>query len=143
MSSYSFLVVVHEVAGILLFLFAMISVSMSVLIAVKPAADPANERRLKQANTIGLTESVVAGAVALTGIIAMIMGSWPLSELWLWLSLLIMLFYLTALKRVTKPSRQLVAVGGSEIKSGMQVVLQVGHLLLLLIAYALMLLKPA
>ncbi len=137
------LVIAHWSTAILLFALAMISVSMSVLIAVKPAADPANAELLRKANIVGLTESIVAGVVALTGLIAVFIGSWSLSELWLWLSLVIMLFYLTALKRVTKPARQVVAVGGSAIKSGMQVILQIAHLLLLLVAFLLMLLKPA
>ncbi len=137
------LVIVHWSTGFLLLALAMISVSLSVLIAVKPAADPANAKLLRKANIVGLTESIVAGVVALTGLIAAFIGSWSLSELWLWLSLVIMLFYLTALKRVTKPARQVVAVGGSAIKSGMQVILQIAHLLLLLVAFLLMFLKPA
>ena len=137
------LVIAHWSTGILLFALAVISVSMSVLIAVKPAADPANAKLLRKANIVGLTESIVAGIVTLTGLIAAFIGSWSLSELWLWLSLVIMLFYLTALKRVTKPARQVVAVGGSAIKSGMQVILQIAHLLLLLVAFLLMFLKPA
>lgn len=137
------LVIVHWSTGFLLLALAMISVSLSVLIAVKPAADSANAKLLRTANIVGLTESIVAGIVALTGLIAAFIGSWSLSELWLWLSLVIMLFYLTALKRVTKPARQVVAVGGSAIKSGMQVILQIAHLLLLLVAFLLMFLKPA
>lgn len=137
------LVIAHWSTGILLFALAMISVSISVLIAVKPASDPANAELLRRANIVGLAESIVAGIVALTGLIAVYIGPWSLSELWLWLSLVIMLFYLTALKRVTKPARQVVAVGGSAIKSGMQVILQIAHLLLLLVAFMLMALKPA
>ena len=143
MKSYPLLVLAHSGTGIALFLLAMVSVSMSVLIAVKPAADPANEGLLRMANLVGLTESVAAGLVALSGLIAVWLGPWSLSQLWLWLSLVIMLFYLTALKRVTKPSRQTVSVGGSQIKSGMQIILQIGHLLLLLVAFFLMVLKPA
>ncbi|MDP6436911.1 MAG: hypothetical protein QF790_06525 [Gammaproteobacteria bacterium] len=70
------------------------------------------------------------------------MDSLALSQLWLWLSLLIMVFYISALIWVTKPARMAVADGGSEIKSGMQVILQMGHVLLLFPAYALMILKP-
>ena len=54
-----------------------------------------------------------------------------------------MAFYIVALIWVTKPARLVVAEGGSEIKSGMQVVLQMGHVLLLFTAFALMELKPA
>ncbi len=140
---YELLTKVHGGSSILLFALAMTSVSLSVLIAVKPATDPRNEKLLKRANFVGLTEAIIAGIVALTGLIAMVMASWPWTQLWLWLSFVIMLFYLTALKRVTKPSRQVVAEGGSQIKSGMQVILQIAHMLLLFVAFALMLLKPA
>lgn len=136
------LVIVHWSTGFLLLALAMISVALSILIAVKPAADSANAKLLRKANIVGLTESIVAGTVALTGLIAVFIGSWSLSELWLWLSLVILLFYLTALKRVTKPARQVVAVDGSAIKSGMQVILQIAHLLLLLVAFLLMFLRP-
>jgi hypothetical protein len=53
-----------------------------------------------------------------------------------------MVFYIAALQWITKPARLAVAKGGSEIKSGMQVVLQMGHVLLLFGAFALMQLKP-
>ena len=65
-----------------------------------------------------------------------------MSQLWLWLSLVIIAFYIVALGWITKPARLAVAEGGSEIKSGMQVVLQMGHVLLLFAAFALMELKP-
>jgi uncharacterized membrane protein len=133
---------VHSGTALLLFSLALISVSISVLIAVKPAADPANAGLVRKANVVGWIEISTAGLVTLSGLIAMYMGGWPLSQLWLWLSLLIMVFYSTVLKRVTKPARLVVAVGGSEVKSGMQVVLQIGHMLLLVVAYMLMLLKP-
>ena len=133
----------HTGTAILLLTLALISVLLAVMIAVKPAADSANAKLLSRANSVGLFETIAAGFVTLTGIIAMFMADWPLSELWLWLSLLIMIFYMPMLKRVTKPKRQVVSVGGSEIKSGMQVVLHIGHFLLLLVTYSMMLLKPA
>ncbi len=85
---------------------------------------------------------IVAVIVTLTGLIAMFMGSWSLSQSWLWMSLMIMAFYIVALEWITKPSRLAVAEGGSEVKAGMQVVLQMGHVLLLFVAFALMELKP-
>jgi len=142
-SFYQIITLSHTGTSILLLTLALTSVLLAVMIAVKPAADPANAKLLSRANSVGLIETITAGFVALTGIIAMFMADWPLTELWLWLSLLIMVFYLTMLKRVTKPKRQVVSVGGSEIKSGMQVVLHIGHFLLLLVAYSMMLLKPA
>ena len=133
---------VHSGTALLLFTLAMLSVALSVLIAVKPATDPANARLLKAANAVGFVEISTAGIVTLTGLILVYTGSWSLAQFWLWMSLLFMVFYSTALKRFTKPARQAVARGGSEVKVGMQVVLQVGHLLLLIVAFSMMLLKP-
>lgn len=132
----------HGGAGILLFLLAIVSVIFAVLIAVKPGADQANSRLLNRANFVTSIEIIVAVVLTLTGLISMAMGAWSLSQLWLWLSLVIMAFYIVALVWITKPARQSVADGGSEIKSGMQVVLQMGHVLLLFASFALMELKP-
>ena len=133
----------HGGAALLLFSLAIISVLIAVLIAVRPAVDQANQRLVKKANTVWLIENIIAGIVTLSGVLAMFLGSWSLSQLWLWMSLLIMVFYSVALVYITKPARQAVAQGGSEVKTGMQVVLQVAHVLLLLVAFALMLLKPS
>jgi len=132
----------HSGAAILLLSLAMISVVISVLIAVKPAADPANIALVKKANFVGMIELIVAVFVALSGLIAMVMGSLPLSQLWLWLSLMVMVFYIAALVWVTKPARLVVAEGGSAVKSGMQVILQIGHVLLVFVAFTLMVIKP-
>jgi hypothetical protein len=133
----------HGGAAMLLFSLAIISVVIAILIAVKPAVDNANERLVVKANTVGLLEIIVAGIVLVTGVVAIFFGSWPVSQLWLWMSLVIIVFYSLALVFVTKPARLAVAEGGSAIKTGLQVVLQIGHVLLLIVAYALMLLKPA
>ena len=138
----SALVLAHSSAGLSLLALAITSVVIAVLIAVKPAVDPANIVLVKTANVVSLFEVLVALTVTLTGLIAMYIGSLPVCQLWLWLSLVVMAFYIVALIWVTKPARMSVAEGGSEVKSGMQVVLQVGHVLLLLPAYALMILKP-
>ncbi len=136
------LTMVHAGVAILLFLLALLSVLFAVLTAVKPGVDQANERLVKKANTIGLIENIVAGIVTLTGVIAMFIGPWPLSQLWLWMSLLIMAFYSVTLVYITKPTRRAVAEGGSEIKTGMQVLLHVAYLLLIFVAFALMVFKP-
>lgn len=136
------LIMSHAGGAILLFLLASLSIFIAVLTAVNPGADRANKRLVKIANTIGLTENIVAAIVTLTGVIAMFVGSWPLSQLWVWMSLLIMVFYSVTLVYVTKPMHLVVAEGGSEVKSGMQVILHVVYLLLLLVAFALTLLKP-
>ncbi len=142
MSFSPVLIIVHSGTAILLYSLAIISVIIAVLIAVKPAADPANEGLLRKANAVGLVESIVAVIVTLTGVIAVFMGPWSFSQLWLWLSLMTMVFYSAALLFVTKPARLVVAKGGSAVKCGMQVALQIGHVLLLNVAFGLMLLKP-
>jgi hypothetical protein len=142
MSCYLTLSAIHSGMGILLFSLAIVSVVISVLIAVKPAADQAHAGLMKKANVVGLIEFVVAGILALTGVIAVFMGTWEWSELWLWMGLMIMVFYCTALVFVTKPARMAVPKGGSAVKTGLQVVLQMGHVLLLFVAFALMVLKP-
>lgn len=142
MSFYRILSMAHGAAAILLLSLATISVLIAVMIAVKPAADQAHKGLVKKANFVGLTEMIVAVIVTLTGLIAMFMGSWSLSQSWLWMSLMIMAFYIVALEWITKPARLAVAEGGSQVKSGLQVVLQMGHVLLLFVAYALMELKP-
>ena len=134
---------VHSGAAILLFSLAILSVLIAVLIAVKPAADPANAKLVKKANFVGLIELIVVGVVTLSGAIAVFMDSLSWSQSWLWMSLMIMVFYSGALIFVTKPARMSVSKGGSEIKTGMQVILQMGHVLFLFVAFALMLLKPA
>ncbi|HJP04360.1 MAG: hypothetical protein QGG67_15385 [Gammaproteobacteria bacterium] len=142
MSVNPILSLAHSGAGLLLLALAITSVLIAVLIAVKPATDPANIVLVKTANVVGLIEIIVAVTISLTGLTAAFMESLPLSQQWLWLSLVIMVFYISAHIWVTKPARMAVAIGGSEVKSGMQVILQIGHVLLLLPAYALMILKP-
>jgi hypothetical protein len=142
MSLHPILSMAHSGAAILLFSLAIISLLISVLIAVKPAADHANEGLTKKANTVGLIENIVVGIVTLTGVITVFTGSWSFSQLWVWMSLLIVAFYSAALIFITKPARLAVAKGGSAVKVGMQVTLQLGHVLLLIVAFAFMVLKP-
>lgn len=132
----------HGGAAILLLSLALISILIAVLIAMVPAADPANENLVRRANTAGLIQNIVVGIVTLTGVVAVFMGSWPFSQFWLWSSLVAMAFYSVALQFITKPARMAVAEGGSEGKVGLQVALQVGHVLLLMVVFASMLVKP-
>jgi hypothetical protein len=135
---------VHAWSGFFLVVLALLSIAIAVLTAVRPAADRPNSTLVRKANIVGIAESSVAGTLTLTGLIVMIMGPWKITELWLWMSLLIMVFYSVALVRITKRARlEVAAGGGSEIKAGMQVILQIGHVLLLIVAYFMMLLKPA
>ena len=133
---------IHWGAGILLFLLALVSIQIAVLIAVRPGADPANERLVRRANTTSRIQHFVIAVVTLTGVMAVWMGSRPFSEFWLWSSLVAMGFYSAALQFFTKPARMAVADGGSEGKVGLQVALQVAHALLLMVILASMYAKP-
>ena len=142
MSFYPILSKVHSGTAILLLSLAIVSVVISVLIAVKPAVDPANAGLVRKANIVGTIELIIALMVTLTGVIAVFSGSWVWSEFWVWLSMVTMVFYTGALIFLTRPARLAVADGGSAVKTGLQVILQIGHVLLLFVAYALMFLKP-
>jgi len=143
MSFYDILTRMHGGASYLLLAMAFSSVALAVLIAVKPAADAANAGLLKKANIVTAVEILLAGIVLFTGGLAVYNGDWLLSDLWVWLSLTILLFYTVMLIFVTLPSRLRVSMGGSAVKTGLQVGLQMGHVLLLFSAFALMILKPA
>jgi len=142
MGSYQVLGLIHYASAFLLLSLAIGSILISVLIAVKPAADRASERLVERANTFALIEQLTVWTVALTGVIAVFMSSWSLSQPWLWMSLMVVVFYSFALQFMTKPARLDVAKGGSMVKAGLQVGLQVGHVLLLIVAFALMFLRP-
>ncbi len=139
---YAVLSWAHSGAGILLFGMALFSVSIAVSIAVRPAEDHANEKLVNRANTIGVIQIAFVVIVTLTGLIAAFAGSYPLSQFWLWSSLVVMAFYGLAIHYITRPARMAVAEGGSEGKVGLQVALQVAHVLLLMVAMASMVVKP-
>ena len=142
MSWHHILSMVHSGTAILLLSLAITSVLLAVLIAVKPAAHRANEKLLKRANVVGLMQQIAIGVLVLTGVVTAHISSWTLSQSWLWMSLMIVVFYSAALEFMTKPARLAVAEGGSAVKVGLQVGLQVGHVLLLLVAFLLMVLRP-
>ena len=142
MSFHQVLSLTHCGAAILLLALAMISILIAVLIAVRPAADAANEALVRKANMAGLIQNIVVGLVTLTGVIAVFIGSWSFSEFWLWSSLVVMVFYSAALQFITKPARMAVAEGGSEGKVGLQIALQVAHFLLIMVVFASMMVKP-
>jgi uncharacterized membrane protein len=142
MNAYRVLMIAHAWVGALLFLLVISSIATAVHIAVKPDDDRANARLLNRANTIGLIENVVAVLLTLTGVTVMLMGNWPLSQAWLWMSLAIMLFYSTTVFAITKRPRMALAEGGTAVKAGMQVLLHVTYLLLLLVGLVLMWVKP-
>ena len=142
MDLYTILIMVHSGSAIFLLTLSTISVSIAVLIAVKPAVDHANMERVKKANVVGLLENIFAGIVTATGLTVMFMGDWQFSDLWMWMSLMIIVFYSVALVVITKPARLRVAEGSSEVKTGLQVVLEIGHIMLLMIAFSLMMFRP-
>jgi hypothetical protein len=143
MDFYQILITTHIGVGILLFGVALVSVSVAVVSAVHPAADRSNSMLVERANTVGLIENIIACMVTITGLAAVFLGSFSLSELWLWISLSIMVFYSLMLVFITKPARLRVTKGGSATKTGMQVLFHVAHILLIIVSFAFMLLKPA
>ncbi len=125
----------HGGMGMLLLLLAITSLGM----AVKSIISSRSEGFLKVANITGLLETIIAGIVTLTGIVAIFTSPWPISQLWIWIGLIIMVVYSIFLKRLTKPARLAVADGGSASKwAGLQIV----HIVLVVVAFALMRLKP-
>jgi len=142
MDFYQILITTHIGVGILLFLAALASVSVAVVSAVHPANDEYNLVLVEHGNTVGLIENIIACMVMLTGLAAVFLGSFSLSDLWLWMCLSIIVFYSLMLVFITKPARLRVASGGSATKTGMQVLFHVAHILLIIVSFAFMLLKP-
>lgn len=125
----------HGGMGMLLLLLAAVSLAM----AVKAIISAPNSGSMKTANITGLLETITAGVVTLTGIIAIFTSTWSLSQLWIWVGLVIMVAYSIFLKRFTKPARLATAEGGSASRwAGLQAV----HVVLVIVAYLLMKLKP-
>ena len=143
MDYYPALSMLHAVAATLLFSLTTISILISAMIAVKRAADPANERLTAISNKVRLVEIFTTVLVAVTGLIVMLMGPWALSQFWLRMSLLLLVFYGLTLLYVTKPPRQFVSRRGRAVKVAMQAYLQFGQFLLLLMAFVLMVVKPS
>ncbi len=142
MNLHPVLGIAHGVTALALFSLALVSVWISVLIAVKPDTDQARTILMKRANMVGMIENIMVAGVALSGISLVLTSDRSFSELWLWMSLLVLAFYSAALIFITKPARLAVTKGGSAVKVGMQVTLQIGHILLLIVAFAFMILKP-
>lgn len=125
----------HGGFAMLLALLALISLAF----AFKSLAAGSQTGVNKLANIAGLIETIIAGLVTLTGIVLMFVSPWPLSQLWIWIGLVLMVFYSISLKRLTKPARLAAAEGDSSSK---WVVFQAVQLALVLVGYALMILKP-
>ena len=126
----------HSGMAMLLLPLAIISLAFAIRAM---ACSNAKECCMKTANITGLLETITAGLVTITGIAAIFTTAFPLSQMWIWAGLVIMVIYSVFLKRLTKPARLAISEGGSAATwTGLQTV----HVLLVLIAFALMKLKP-
>jgi hypothetical protein len=135
MEFYPILVKAHGGMAMLVFLLA----GLSLLVALFATLAKANGGVLKAGNITGLLETICAGIVTLTGIVVTAIGPLPLGQAWIWIGLVIMVIYSILLKRLTKPARLAVADGGGAAKwAGFQLV----HVVLLVIGFALMKMKP-
>lgn len=124
----------HGGIGMLLMLIAF----FSLVLALKTVVSN-NNRSAKLAHITGLVETILAGIVLLTGIICVYTGPWPLTQMWMWLGLVIMVAYSIIMKRVTKPAR-LAADDADAAKKWAMV--QTAQLVLLVVGFVLMKAKP-
>ena len=125
----------HGGMGMLLLLLAIASFGM----AVKAIISATDDRLNRVANKAALLETVIAGLVTITGLIAIITGPWPVSSGWIWAGLLIMVIYSILLKRLTKPARLATTEGAGAARwAGLQLI----HIVLIIAVFALMRLKP-
>lgn len=143
MDLYNVVGMAHAGMGVLLFTLALFSISVAVISAVRPATDQANEKFVRWGNKLGTIECVIAIMIGLSGLVILNMDdAFSIDQLWIWMSLVIVTFYCLMLIYITKPARETVSSGGSAIKTGMQVLLQTAHVLLIIVAFSFMLLKP-
>ena len=124
----------HGGFAMLLTLLALVSLAF----ALKSYATKQNGVN-KPANITALIETIAAGLVTLTGLVLIFVSPWPLSQLWIWIDLVLAVFYSIALKRLTKPARLAAAEGETSCK---WLAFQTVQLVIVLVAYALMKLKP-
>lgn len=128
MDLYTILAKGHGGMAMLTLLLALVSLALAVkAVLIKPSAG------MKLENIAGLAETICAGVVTLSGIAVMLLGPWPLTALWLWAGLIIMVIYSILLKRFTKPAR-MAAVVSAKPWAGLQAV----HVLLLVVGFGIM-----
>ena len=116
----------------------MVCALLSLVLALKTVFT-ANNRSAKISHISGLVETIMAGIVTLTGVVCLFTGPWPLTQLWMWIGLVIMVAYSIMMARVTKPARLAADDATAAKKWAMMQVLQ---LILLIVGFALMKLKP-
>ena len=121
----------HGGFALLLFLLAITSLAM----ALKAAAAGSHQSFEKMAHITGLLETIFAGLVTLSGLIALYTTAWPLNQIWIWVGLFMAIAYSILLKRATKPAR----LEGNTLQWAMMQSIQV---ILVISAYTLMRLKP-
>ena len=143
MSLHPILSMTHVSAGMLLALLAVLSVVLSAWIVVKTFTGHAEEAPMEQAKLVARFEHVIVGFVVLSGVIAIFTGSWSFSEQWLWMSLIIMAIYSGAMIFLTNPSNLVIVEGETAVRMGMQLIFRFLHILLLMIIFAYMFLKPS
>ncbi|NRB36921.1 MAG: hypothetical protein HRU20_00470 [Pseudomonadales bacterium] len=125
----------HGGIAMLLFLLALISLAL----AIKTLASGGNQSLNKMAHIAGLVETIMAGLLTLSGIACLFVTPWPLSQIWIWLGLVLVVLYSIFMKRLTKPARLAAAEGEPALKwLGFQSL----HLVLLIAGFGLMQAKP-
>lgn len=132
MEHYLILAKAHGGFAMLLFALAFVSLLLAAL-------STATKKVPGFANIAGLVETIVAGVVTLSGLVVMFVGPYPLSQIWLWLGLVIAVIYSVVLKRVVKPARlesQQSGEGAGKWLAG-----QLGLFVLVIAAFGLMKLK--
>ncbi|PCJ46242.1 MAG: hypothetical protein COA99_03200 [Moraxellaceae bacterium] len=78
----------HSGLAYLLFLFALVSLLLAVLLKFSPSP-----RWLSIAKVTRVVETALMGLIALSGLAALFMGNWPLVSLWPWLALVVVFIH--------------------------------------------------
>lgn len=74
----------HSGLAYLLFLSTLISLLLAVVLKISPGA-----RCLSIAKVTRIVETALTGLIALSGLVVLVMGPWPLASLWPWLALVV------------------------------------------------------
>jgi len=72
----------HSGLAYLLFLFTLVSLLSAIALKVSP-----NTRLLSVAKVTRTLETALIGLIALSGLVVLFIGQWPLISLWPWLAL--------------------------------------------------------
>lgn len=85
--------------------FAMLLALLALLSLVTALVAVLTKKVLALATPLGLIETISAGLVTLSGLALLVLGPYPLTQIWLWLGLAIAVIYNIVLKRWVKPAR--------------------------------------